>query len=127
MSYFGVLNPANRVADVKFDFSSFTDASSYEDERKRLWGIIPEDYIPEVYKQGYNNSIEGMAYQMITGKQFFDDIDPNNKGMLNDVMATIASFITPTDVLAMATGTKIAGKLLGNYGCLLYTSPSPRD
>ena len=116
MSYFGVLNPANRVADVKFDFSSFTDASSYEDERKRLWGIIPEDYIPEVYKQGYNNSIEGMAYQMISGKQFFDDIDPNNKGMLNDVMATIASFITPTDVLAMATGTKIAGKLLGNYG-----------
>ena len=116
MPYFGVLNPTNRVADVKFDFSSFNDPSSHEDERKKLWGIIPEDYLPEVYKQGYNNSIEGMAYQMITGKQFFDDIDPNNKGMLNDVMATISSFITPTDIIAMATGTKMAGSLLSKYG-----------
>jgi len=116
MPYYGIRNTQNRVADVKFDFSDFTDPSGYEDERKKLWGIIPEDYIPEFYKQGYNNSIEGMAYQMITGKQFFDDIDPNNKGMLNDIMATIASFVTPTDILAMSTGTKLAGKLIGKYG-----------
>ena len=116
MPYFGVQKPNNRVADVKFDFSSFNDPSSHEDERSKLWGIIPEDYLPEFYKQGYNNSIEGMAYQMITGKQFFDDIDPNNSGMIRDVMATIASFITPTDLLAMATGTKLAGKALSKYG-----------
>ena len=116
MSYYGIRKPKNRVADVKFNFSDFTDSSAYEDERKRLYGIIPEDWLPEFYKQGYNNSIEGMAYQMISGKQFFDDIDPNNKGMLNDIMATIASFITPTDILAMSTGAKFAGKLIGKYG-----------
>ena len=116
MSYYGIRKPKNRVADTKFNFSDFTDSSAYEDERKRLYGIIPEDWLPEFYKQGYNNSIEGMAYQMISGKQFFDDIDPNNKGMLNDIMATIASFITPTDILAMSTGAKFAGSLIGKYG-----------
>jgi len=115
---YGVRNPADSLwaATTTFDFSPLNDVSSYEDERKKLYGIIPEDWIPDFYKEGYNNSIEGMAYQMISGKQFFD-IDPTkNPGMVNDIMATISSFITPTDILSMATGGGIAAKILGKYG-----------
>ena len=115
---YGVRNPADSLgaATTTFDFSPLNDVSSYEDERKKLYGIIPEDWIPDFYKEGYNNSIEGMAYQMISGKQFFD-IDPTkNPGMVNDIMATISSFITPTDLLSMATGGGIAAKMLGKYG-----------
>jgi len=115
---YGVRNPADSLwaATTTFDFSPLNDVSSYEDERKKLYGIIPEDWIPDFYKEGYNNSIEGMAYQMISGKQFFD-IDPTkNPEMINDIMATISSFITPTDILSMATGGGIAAKILGKYG-----------
>ena len=116
MPSYGIRSPKSRVADFRFDFSGLDDPSGHEDERKRLYGIIPEDWLPDFYKQGYNNSIEGMAYQMIAGKQFFE-IDPQyNPGMFRDIMATISSFITPTDILAMATGGGIAAKALNKYG-----------
>jgi len=116
MSSYGKKTPQGRVADFNFDFSGLDDPSRHNDERKRLYGIIPEDFLPDFYKEGYNNSIEGMAYQMVAGKQFFE-IDHNyNPGMVRDIMATISSFITPTDILAMATGGGLAAKALGKYG-----------
>jgi len=106
----------NSVPSFDFNFAPLSDPSQYEDERKRLYGVIPETWLPDFYKEGYNNSIEGMAYQMITGKQFFD-FEPNyNKGVVRDIMATISSFITPTDILAMATGGGLAARALNKYG-----------
>ena len=116
MSSYGKKTPQGRVADFNFDFSGLDDPSRHNDERKRLYGIIPEDFLPDFYKEGYNNSIEGMAYQMVTGKQFFE-IDHNyNPGMVRDIMATISSFLTPTDILTMATGGGLAAKALNKYG-----------
>ena len=113
---YGLRSTEASLADTSLNLSALSNPSGYEDERKKLYGIIPEDWIPDFYKEGYNNSIEGMAYQMISGKQFFE-IEPDyNRGMIDDVMATIASFITPTDLLAMATGAGFATKALSKYG-----------
>ena len=35
-----------------------------------LLGIFPEDKLPNIYKEGYNRSVEGLAYQAISGKEF---------------------------------------------------------
>ena len=113
---YGLRSTEASLADTSLNLSGLSDPSGHEDERKRLYGIIPEDWIPDFYKEGYNNSIEGMAYQMISGKQFFE-IEPDyNRGMIDDVMATISSFITPTDLLTMATGAGFATKALSKYG-----------
>ena len=47
MSSYGKKTPQGRVADFNFDFSGLDDPSRHNDERKRLYGIIPEDFLPD--------------------------------------------------------------------------------
>ena len=37
-----------------------------------LYGFIPTGWMPDWMKAGYNNSIEGLSYQLATGNQFYD-------------------------------------------------------
>ena len=78
-------------------------------EQENLYGFIPGGWLPDWVKQGYNQSIEGMAQQIIKGSPVFSidkNYDPN---MLADIGATIVSFLTPTDFATMALGGGVGG------------------
>ena len=104
------------------------NTNSVNDEPLDLWGDIvgseaaegqqdwpspmPESYIYDWIKEGYNNSITGLAQQIKTGKQAFkvsEDYDPN---MLEDIGATLISFIMPADLAIFAGGGGIGGTAL---------------
>jgi len=76
-----------------------------------LYGFIPGDWLSDWVKDGYNNSIEGLGYQIATGRQFYDlsGYDESNKGILEDIGSTIISFMTPTDIAALTFGGGIGG------------------
>ena len=79
-----------------------------ERERK-LYGFIPGEWLPNWVKQGYNQSIEGMARQVMNGESVFtvdQGYDPN---MLEDIAATVMSFATPTDFATLALGGGLGG------------------
>ena len=80
-------------------------------EDPELYGFIPGKWLPDWVKAGYNNSIEGLSYNIATGKQVYDlgNYDPQNEGFLEDIGATIVSFLTPTDVAAMYLGGGLGG------------------
>ena len=76
---------------------------------EKLYGFIPGGWLPNWVKDGYNRSIEGMAQRVMKGKPVFTldkKYDPN---MVEDIFSTVVSFLTPTDVAAMALGGGIGG------------------
>ena len=81
---------------------------NYETEySSSLW-----DGLPNVIKDGYNRSLQGMAHEIATGKKRFDlgDYDPS---VIEDIGAEVASFFAPADfALTVATGGigSVAGK-----------------
>ena len=76
-----------------------------------LFGFVPGEWLPDWIKVGYNNSIEGLSRQIITGEKRWNV--PNevseNLGTMEDIGATIVSFLTLTDVGAMIAGGGIGG------------------
>ena len=40
-------------------------------EDAKLYGFVPGKWLPDWVKEGYNNSIEGLGYQIATGQRFF--------------------------------------------------------
>ena len=140
---------------------------------------VPESWLPDWVKHGYNNSLEGLYRQISTGQKAFEVDEKYDPNFLADIGATVISFSQPADMAALALGGGIGGitvkagvkqaatalmksgmkkelaelaalkgakqlakkvafdkkavsqfvgrKQLGALGCLLYTSPSPRD
>ena len=80
-------------------------------ENPELYGFIPGEWLPDWVKSGYNGSIEGLSYQIATGKEFYDlsGYEESNPGVLEDIGSTIVSFLTPTDIAAMIFGGGIGG------------------
>lgn len=80
---------------------------------ENLYGFIPGDWLPSWVKDGYNNSIEGLTYQIATGKPKFDlgsySENPKTKGFVEDIASTLVSFLTPTDIATMFIGGGIGG------------------
>ena len=77
-----------------------------------LFGFVPGEWLPDWVKIGYNNSIEGMSRQLITGKKRWDipaEVE-ENLGTMEDIGATVMSFLTLTDM-----GTMIAGGGFGGF------------
>ena len=89
-----------------------TDTVKRSKKDENLYGFIPGDWLPNWVKKGYNNSIEGLTYNLATGKSFFDlgqyEKNPEDIGILEDIGSTLISFSTPTDIAAMA-GTGFVG------------------
>ena len=79
---------------------------------EKLYGFIPGRWLPNWVKQGYNQSIEGMAQEIINGKPVFKTDVNYNPSMLEDIGAGIVSFLTPTDFAAMALGGGVGGLAL---------------
>tara|TARA_X000001382_G_scaffold27552_1_gene17680 strand:+ start:8466 stop:12485 length:4020 start_codon:yes stop_codon:yes gene_type:complete len=79
---------------------------SSEDET--LYGFIPGGWLPDWVKDGYNRSITGLSEQIISGEKRFElgDYKPET---LQDIGATVISFIQPLDFATMAAGGGIGG------------------
>lgn len=112
------LQNLNEYLDVESDYdNNLFDSSSYYNalldknkeykqskEDENLYGFIPGDWLPDWVKAGYNQSITGLAEQIATGSERFDlsDYNPN---ILEDIGATVISFLQPADIGTMiATG-----------------------
>ena len=79
-----------------------------ERERK-LYGFIPGEWLPQWVKHGYNQSIEGMARQVMNGESVFKVDETYDLNMLEDIAATVMSFATPTDFATLALGGGLGG------------------
>ena len=75
-----------------------------ETTEQRIFG-----WLPDVIKQGYNESITGLSRELATGKKPFE-IDDFDRGVLSDVGAGLVSFFMPAD-LALTIGTGGVGSL----------------
>ena len=78
-------------------------------KERSLYGFIPGEWLPNWVKQGYNQSIEGMARQVMNGESVFNVDEGYDPNMAEDVMATVMSFATPTDFATMVLGGGIGG------------------
>jgi hypothetical protein len=80
-------------------------------ENAKLYGFVPGKWLPDWVKEGYNNSIEGLGYQMATGQRFFDVSEDyqKNKGFAEDVGEAVTSFFTLTDMGTLIGGGGLAG------------------
>lgn len=73
---------------------------------------LPESWLPDWVKMGYNNSIEGLSRQIITGKPAYEVTDNYTPDMWGDLGATIISLIQPGDAAALMLGGGIGGAAL---------------
>lgn len=80
-------------------------------ENAELYGFIPGKWLPEWVKEGYNNSIEGLGYQIATGQRFFEVSEDylDNKSFAEDVGQSVMSFFTIADMGSLIAGGGIAG------------------
>ena len=83
-------------------------------EPEELYGFIPTDWAPDWIKSGYNNSIEGLATTIATGKEPFD-LRGYHPNILEDVGSTLISFFAPADMAALYFGGGIGG-IVGKAG-----------
>ena len=69
---------------------------------------------PDFVKQAYNQSLTGLAQQMVTGEQAFD-LSGYNPTVVEDIAATVLSFVMPLDAITLGI-TGGAGGLIVNQG-----------
>jgi len=90
------------------EFLNETNKLKASTEDETLYGFIPGDWLPNWVKDGYNRSITGLSEQIVSGEQRFDlsKYEPN---MLEDIGATVISFIQPLDFATMVAGGGVGG------------------
>ena len=81
-------------------------------ESSELW-----DYIPDVIKKGYNESVTGMAQQLATGEAPFD-LEDYHPSVLEDIGSAVIGFFMPADVALFAVGGGIGGQAAKKAGKL---------
>lgn len=103
--------PQYNITKEEIDYlQSLGSGKANKDES--LYGFIPGGWLPNWVKQGYNQSIEGLAQQVVKGDPVFT-LDQNyNPSMIEDIGATVVSFLTPTDFGAMVLGGGVGGLAL---------------
>jgi hypothetical protein len=80
--------------------------TSSEDET--LYGFIPGEWLPNWVKDGYNRSITGLSEQIVSGEERFQ-LGNYKPEMLEDIGATVISFLQPLDFVTMAAGGGVGG------------------
>jgi hypothetical protein len=73
---------------------------------------LPESWLPDWVKLGYNSSIEGLSRQIITGKPAYEVTENYTPDMWGDLGATIISLIQPGDAAALMMGGGLGGLAL---------------
>ena len=90
--------------DTPVSSGNFFDIlTGYEEEKPRASGSTLWDYIPDVIKKGYNESITGMAQQLATGEAPFD-LENYHPSVLGDIGAAVVGFFMPADIATFAAG-----------------------
>ena len=103
--------PQYNITKEEIDFLQSL-GSGQSNKEESLYGFIPGGWLPNWVKQGYNQSIEGLAQQVVKGDPVFK-LDQNyNPSMIEDIGATVVSFLTPTDFSAMVLGGGVGGLAL---------------
>ena len=115
--YTDLLNPSSD--DTITDYSQYQEQAIQEatneikesKEDEKLYGFIPGDWLPNWIKDGYNNSIEGLAQHVIKGEPVFEiaQYEKDNFSTLEDIGSTVMSFMTLTDAGAMFAGGGLGG------------------
>lgn len=115
--------PQDYFAPDDFDTDFIDDPSATEDKTNRRLSMMPtswihgllgtEDWAPNWIKEGYNRSLEGLAYEWIHGEPYFDKSKYHNQGHINDLLATIMSFATVGDVATLGTGSMLGRAAMG--------------
>ena len=104
-------DPYTRWIDELLEQNS--EAAPTGETKYRGWLTpVPESWLPEWVKDGYNNSLEGLYRQIETGQKAFDVDESYDPSFLEDIGATIISFGQPTDMAALAIGGGIGGLAL---------------
>ena len=70
---------------------------------------LPESWLPDWVKLGYNNSIEGLSRQILTGESAYEVTENYTPDMWGDLGATIISLIQPGDAASLVLGGGIGG------------------
>ena len=115
--YTDLLNPP--TDEPVTDYSAYqgqavreaTEEIKESQDDESLYGFIPGEWLPTWVKDGYNNSIEGLAQQVITGNKTFEvgQYEKENFSTLEDIGSTVVSFLTLTDLGTMFAGAGIGG------------------
>ena len=69
-------------------------------------GII--DKLGDVWKDGYNRSLQGMVYEITQGKKKYD-LGNYHPGLVSDIAAGVASFFQPLDFATTLAGGGLGG------------------
>ena len=103
--------PDNKMDDNKLFYEILKNnpkiknyVSDYKEEASEAFA----DYLPDVIKEGYNRSLTGQADELLSGKKRFD-MSKWNPGVIEDISATAASLLMPTDGYAIGTAAKAGG------------------
>ena len=116
---------SERLMFAPDDFSTdfIDDPSATEDKINNRLSIMPttwihgllgsKDWAPSWLKEGYNRSVEGLAYEWLHGEPYFDKSLYNNQGAINDLLATIMSFATVGDVATLGAGSLVGKAAMG--------------
>ena len=69
-------------------------------------GIV--DKLGDVWKDGYNRSLQGMVYEITQGKKKYE-LGNYHPGLVSDIAAGVASFFQPLDFVTTAVGGGLGG------------------
>ena len=69
-------------------------------------GIV--DKLGDIWKDGYNRSLQGMVYEITQGKKKYD-LGNYHPGLVSDIAAGVASFFQPLDFVTTAAGGGLGG------------------
>tara|TARA_R110002012_G_scaffold45184_4_gene120289 strand:- start:558 stop:4466 length:3909 start_codon:yes stop_codon:yes gene_type:complete len=105
-------NNTNNVNDSPLDLWLDSARTERSEDQQDWPSPMPESYLPNWIKAGYNNSITGLATQITTGKQAFKISEKYDPNMAEDVAATLVSFFMPADMAIFAGGGGIGGTVL---------------
>jgi len=76
------------------------------------WFINQDSY--DWMKEGYNRSLTGMTEQLIKGEQRYD-VESEDFTVLQDIGASLISFLMPLDILSMGVGAKAGSIAAGKF------------
>jgi len=87
----------------KYSYEELYKQSTGKDYTPKVDDGFLDEWLPDWIKKGYNESITGMARQVVTGEKRFD-LDKYDPGVLGDIGSAIAGFLMPADLAATVAG-----------------------
>ena len=104
-------NPNSNIGDDRLFYNIMKSNPSlknyiedYDDEISKSY----VNFLPNFIKEGYNRSLTGTADELLSGKKRFD-MSEYNPGVIEDIAASAASLLVPTDGFGIGTAAKIGG------------------